>query len=87
MQSETTLRNLTRLSRSTLSLSTLGSRPKDLSQAAIHLFQIDKAQRQQYSAFDVGRSMFDVQSVRSSGQAEFHTSKYQILTPETKEQN
>jgi hypothetical protein len=34
--------------------------------------KIDKAQRQQYSTFDVGRSMFDVQSVRCSGQAEFH---------------
>jgi len=36
-------------------------------------FKIDKAQRHQYSTFDVGRSMFDVQSVRYSGQAEFHT--------------
>jgi hypothetical protein len=36
-------------------------------------FKIDKAQRQQYSTFDVGRSMFDVQSVRCSGRAEFHT--------------
>ena len=37
-------------------------------------FKIDKAQRHQYSTFDVGRSMFDVQSVHCSGQAEFHTS-------------
>ena len=36
-------------------------------------FKIDKAQRYQYSTFDVGRSMFDVQSVRCSGQAQFHT--------------
>jgi len=36
-------------------------------------FKIDKAQRHQYSMFDVGRSMFDVQSVHYPGQAEFHT--------------
>jgi len=36
-------------------------------------FNIDKAQRHQYSTFDVGRSMFDVQSVHCSGQAESHT--------------
>jgi hypothetical protein len=37
------------------------------------LFYIDKAQRHQYWTFDVERSMFDVQSVNFSGQAELHT--------------
>ena len=37
-------------------------------------FKIDKAQRHQYSTFDVGRSMFDVQSVHCSGQADFNIS-------------
>ena len=36
-------------------------------------FKIDKAQRHQYSTFDVGRSMFNVQSFHCFGQAEFHT--------------
>jgi hypothetical protein len=36
-------------------------------------FKIDKAKRHQYSTFDVGRSMFDVQSVHCSSQAEFHS--------------
>jgi hypothetical protein len=31
-------------------------------------FKIDKAQRHHYSTFDVGRSMFDVQSVYCSSQ-------------------
>jgi len=36
----------------------------------------------QYSTFDVGRSMFDVQSFRCSGQAEFHkVSVYSITFP------
>jgi hypothetical protein len=35
-------------------------------------FKIDKAKRHQYSMFDVGRSMFDVQSFHCSGQAKFH---------------
>ena len=35
-------------------------------------FKIDKAQRHQYSTFDVGRSMFDVQYVHCFGQAKFH---------------
>jgi len=34
--------------------------------------KIDKAKRHHYSTFDVGRSMFDVQSVHFSGQADFH---------------
>jgi hypothetical protein len=33
-------------------------------------FKIDIAQRYQYSMFDVGRSMFGVQSVHGSGQTE-----------------
>jgi len=37
-------------------------------------FRFDKAQRHQYSTFDVGRSMFDVQSLRCAGQTEFHIS-------------
>jgi hypothetical protein len=37
-------------------------------------FKIDKAQRHQYSTFDVGCSMFDVQSVRCDGKAEFRIS-------------
>jgi len=46
-------------------------------------FKIDKAQRQQYWTFDVGRSMFDVQSVYCSNQAQFHTSTAAGLTRET----
>jgi hypothetical protein len=53
-------------SRSTLSFSTLSSRPKGSSQAAV-CFKIDKAQRHQYSAFDVP-------SVYYSGRAEFYIS-------------
>ena len=41
-----------------------------LRNSAVRLFKIDKAQRHQYSKFDVGRSMFDVQSVDFSGKAE-----------------
>ena len=37
----------------------------------IACFKTDKAQRHQYSTFDVGRSMFSVQSVYCSGEAEF----------------
>ena len=37
------------------------------------VLKLDKAQRHQYSTFDVGRSMFDVQSVHCSGQMESHT--------------
>jgi len=37
-------------------------------------FKIDKAERHQYWTFDVGCSMFDVQSVHYSGQSELHTS-------------
>ncbi len=36
-------------------------------------FKIDKAQRHQYSTFDVGRSMFDVQFFHCSGHLKFHT--------------
>jgi hypothetical protein len=35
-------------------------------------FNKDKAQRHQYWTFDVGRSMFDVQSVRGSDNEKFH---------------
>jgi hypothetical protein len=35
-------------------------------------FRFDKAQRHQYSTFEVGRSMFDVQSFHCSGKVEFH---------------
>jgi hypothetical protein len=37
-------------------------------------FRFDKAQRHQYSTFDVGCSMFDVQSFRCSDQAESNMS-------------
>ena len=43
------------------------------------LKQINKAQRHPYWTFDVGRSMFDVQSFHYSGQAEFHTSVQDML--------
>ena len=36
-------------------------------------FKIDKAQRHQYWTFDVGRSMFDVQSVLCSGYLKLYT--------------
>jgi len=37
-------------------------------------YKIDKAQRHQYSTFDVERSMFDVQSVHCSGHVKFYMS-------------
>jgi hypothetical protein len=40
----------------------------------IGLFKIEKAQRHQYWTFDVGRSMFDVQSFWCTDQLKFHTS-------------
>jgi hypothetical protein len=42
-----------------------------LRNSAFACFKIDKAKRHQYWMFDVGRSMFGVQSVNCSGQAEF----------------
>jgi hypothetical protein len=41
-------------------------------------FKIDKAQRHQYSTFDVGRSMFDVQSFQCSELTEFHTREEEL---------
>ena len=51
--------------------------PFEILQSSILLFsrfKIDKAQRHQYSTFDVGRSMFNVRSFHCFGQAEFHAS-------------
>ena len=38
------------------------------------VIKFDKAQRHQYSTFDVGRWMFDVKSFHCAGQVEFHPS-------------
>jgi hypothetical protein len=43
------------------------------------VLKFDKAQRHQYSTFDVGRSMFDVQSFHCSGKMEFHK-KFHIMS-------
>jgi len=44
-----------------------------LEDSVVCLYKIDQAQRYHYWMFDVGRSMFDVQSVNCTDRAESHT--------------